>query len=254
MTARWVLPVALGAALAACVKGNVSDPFPKEVGYQPLEPVTDATWPAAAGGDPTPQALGTVKTGTLNHPDGSKYFDWAHAKGFVHGTLAQVYAAIHKPAASHIWPSGGDPARWTPEVDANGDPIAIEPEFPITFRIHYLVRKSLGPKDIDIVWDLDTRGGPLQGTDAAPTVVGYRYQKVWGSEYLPIESGSLVATQVSDVPPVTAVEMVAWLNASTQGQTDVQGTVQNLFCDLVYEVNQAADGGCPPGVTPPPPG
>jgi hypothetical protein len=45
-------------------------------------------------------------------------------------------------------------------------------------------------------------------------------------------SGSLVATPLAANPNITVVEMVAWLDATTQYQSDCDGTLRDLFDDL----------------------
>ena len=82
----------------------------------------------------------------------------------------------------------------------------------------------------DARFDITYRAGPLEGTEDAPIKVGERYQKTWGIRNIEVMSGSLVATEVA--PGVTAVEMVAWLKATTQYQSDCNGTVVDLFGDL----------------------
>jgi hypothetical protein len=213
MIARRLLLLA-GAALplvAGCQK-NVTDPLPVEVGFQPLEPVTDAAWPEGQAGDPYPETLGTVVYGST--PD----HDFAHARGYVHAPLVSVYQALHDPAAGRIHNPSGE---WHPTV-------GVEPEFPISYRIRY-VEEPL--PTLIVEWDVTYRGGPLEGTDAAPAVVGFRFQKTWGNDHIRVQAGSIVATEV-DVG-VTSVEMVGWLDADTQGPSDVAGTVRDLYGNLL---------------------
>jgi hypothetical protein len=238
-----VLLATTALGLAGCGK-NVTTEFPVSVGFQPIESVSDASWPAPLPGDPYPEALGDVVRGqTACHPDpfGPPRWnippiavalqpqiqcdgpDWAHGRGYVHAPLATVYQALHDPAASRIH-SPGD--HWTPTL-------GVEPGYPISFRIRY----HTTPLGVTVDWDLTYRGGPLEGTDAVPTVVGLRYQKTWGSDYIKVESGSLVAAAVDGAPDVTSVELVAWLDAATQGPNDVAGTVTDLFGDLVGVVH-----------------
>ncbi len=204
-----LLGVAAAALALACFDENVRDEFPLSAGFQPLEPLDPAaTFPAPTDTDPHPQALGPIPTGNR---DGH---DWAHARGYVHAPLASVYAALHDPATSRIHTPG---AHWSATV-------GVEP-FPISFQIRYTVYDI-----ITVEWDIRYRGGALEGTDAAPTSVGLRYQKIWGTEHIKVESGSLVATEVA--PGVTSLETVGWLDAATQGQADVAGTLRDLFDNL----------------------
>jgi hypothetical protein len=219
-TAPALLALAALAALlaAACGKGNRTDPFPLEVGFQPLEPTVDAaTLPPPVAGDDHPQGLGPiVAVSTFAH--------WgSHGRGYLHAPLARVYQALGVPAASYIHNFQGGTRRDGPDV------LGVEP-FPVSFRVRYLDPNQ--PVVGDVLFEVTYRGGPLEGTEQAPLRVGLRYQKTWGTSYISVMSGSLVATPVDGAPDVTAVEMVEWLQATTQGQADCDGTLADLFGDL----------------------
>ena len=223
--ARWsraLWPVAatlLSVGLLAGCGKNVKDEFPLSVGFQPIEAVgPQVTWPAASGNDLTPQGLGPVVAGP------SKGHYTSYARGYLHAPLARVYLALHDPRASLIHNQDGHP-----QLDGamQPNPAMNEEPFPVSFRVRYFTRATVNTK-----FDVTYRAGPLEGTDAAPTVVGERYQKTWGTEYISVMAGSLVATAVPGAPDVTSVEMVAWLNARTQYQSNCDGTLRDLFGDL----------------------
>jgi hypothetical protein len=209
----------LGALLLLAAAGcghNKPDDFPLAAGFLPLEAMNAAALPpAAAGNELYPQGLGTV----LAVPGNGHYI--SHARGYLHAPLAKVYLALRDPASSYIHNDSGTTRLDVPPI-LGGEP------FPISYRIRYSNNTIIG----DVKYDLTYRGGPLEGTDAAPTVVGQRYQKTWGTTYIRVMSGSLVATPVADDPNITLVEMVAWLDADTQGQADCDGTLRDLFGDL----------------------
>ena len=208
--------VALLALLAAGCGHNEVDPFPLAVGFQPLEGlVAGVPWPAPTATDPHPEGLGTIVTA----PGAGHYA--SHARGYIHAPLAKVYAALRVPAASYIHNSGGG-------TRLDGDPLMDVEPFPISFRVRYANATVIG----DVKFDVTYRGGPSQGTELAPLVVGQRYQKTWGTSHIQLMAGSLVATAVDGAPDVTSVEMVAWLEADTQGQADCNGTLADLFGDL----------------------
>ncbi len=216
--------LALGLLLVVSAAGcghNKVDDFPLAVGFQPLEPVTAAALPPAAAGNVLhPQGLGAV----VATPGNGHYA--SHARGYLHAPLARVYEALHEPAASLIH---NDKSSGLPRLDnVPGNPFMGEEPFPISFRIRYANDTVIG----DVKFDLTYRGGPLEGTEAVPLKVGLRYQKTWGSTYIDVMSGSLVATPLAADPSITVVEMVAWLDATTQGQADCDGTLRDLFGDL----------------------
>ncbi len=218
LTGHLALGLLLVVAGAGCGK-NRPDEFPLAAGFQPLEPAVAAALPPAAAGNVLhPQGLGLV----VAAPGSGHYA--SHARGYLRAPLARVYEALHDPAASYIHNNGGSPRL----DNVPGNPFIGEEPFPISFRIRYSNETIIG----DVKFDLTYRGGPLEGTEAAPLKVGLRYQKTWGSNYISVMSGSLVATPLAADPSITVVEMVAWLDASTQYQSDCDGTLRDLFGDL----------------------
>jgi hypothetical protein len=213
---RTTRVLAAAAMLAAACGKNVRDTFPLSIGYQPVEPVVAAaTWPAPVTGDPHPQGLGDV----VPVPASGHYT--SHARGYLHAPLAKVYEALHDPAASYLHNDGGG-------TRLDGDPVFDVEPFPVSFRVRYSNATIIG----DVKYEVTYRGGPLEGTEADPVVIGQRYQKTWGTDHIDVMAGSLVATAVDGAPDVTSVEMVAWLRADTQGQSDCNGTIRDLFGDL----------------------
>jgi len=215
--ARLVAAAITFTVASGCGHNQVED-FPLSVGFQPLELVdASALPPAPVGADLHPQGLGAIIA-----PAEPGHFT-SHARGYVHASLAKVYQALHDPASSYLHNDGGS-------TRLDGAPVMdVEPSFPVSFRVRY--SNPVGP--VDVKFDVTYRAGPLQGTDAAPVVIGQRYQKTWGTSNIRIMSGSLVATAVAGAPDVTEVEMVAWLDATTQHQSDCDGTLRDLFGDLV---------------------
>jgi hypothetical protein len=214
-------------SVAGCKKPNRADEFPLEVGFQPLEPlVLTAPFPAGTTGDPHPQGLGTIaQPSTFQH--------WtSHARGYLHAPLAKVYEALQDPAASYIHNDAGGTTR------AGDDTFGVEP-FPVSFVVHYRNPTTIG----DVRFDVTYRAGPLEGTEAAPLVIGQRYQKTFGTGFIDVMEGSLRAFPVDGAPEVTAVEMIAWLQAKTQDQADCDGTLTDLFGNLAAKL---ASMGYPP--------
>jgi hypothetical protein len=210
--------IVVGLLLAGCKPGNDADVFPLSVGFQPLEPLVAvdlAAWPVATATEPRPQGLGPiVAVSTFSHYG-------SHARGYLHAPLAKVYEALKDPAASYIHNDNGAPS-------IEGDPVlGVEP-FPVSFRVRYINGTPVGPVRFDVTY----RAGPLEGTEAAPVAIGQRYQKTWGVESIAVLTGSLFARAVDGAPDVTAVEMIAWLAATTQDQADCDGTLRDLFGNL----------------------
>jgi hypothetical protein len=212
----------LGLLATACGQSNKPADFPVSVGFTPLEPISDlATFPAT-----TAQGLGPIAhTGNFDHYG-------SHVRGFIAAPLATVYQALHDPAASYIHNLNGQPNFADPAMTPNVEP------FPISFRLHYLDPSE--PIVGNVLFDVTYRGGVLEGTEAEPIAIGERYQKTWGTNYIRVMSGSLRATAADGAPDFTAVEMEAWLDATTQGQSNCDGTLTDLFDDLVGVVASLA--------------
>jgi hypothetical protein len=203
---------ALGAGGCGITAGRTCDEFPASAGFQPLErDFTDVAFPPAPGGV-YPQAMNVVSGPSIAH-------SWAHGRGYVRCAPAKVYQALHDPAASRIRPPGD---HWSPSP-------GIEAGYDISYEIEYVVYKT-----ITIRWTVRTRGGLLAGTDPAQpgAVIGMRYQRTCGDEHISLESGSLQAQAAPGDPNVTQLELVGWLNATTQGPSDVEGTLRDWFANL----------------------
>jgi len=223
---RLVAAALLAAAPVACnpIKNSCQD-FPVSAGFEPVEPVrVDTEWPAATATDPLPQGLGPI----LHNPYSFGHYT-SYARGYLHAPLAKVYLALHDPAASYLHNQDGATLR------DRADDVGVE-SFPVSFAVHYKNNTSVGPSNVTTHFDVTYRAGPLSGTDAAPLVVGERYQKTCGVDKIEVMAGSLVATAVEGTTDVTSVEMVAWLQATTQGQSDCDGTLTDLFGDLAATV------------------
>jgi hypothetical protein len=209
-----VPPIAALLLAGGCPAGKVCEEFPTSVGFQPLEPVSDVDYPAATPTDPHPQAIVVKAEAGIAHA-------WAHGRGYVHYPLAKVFEALKSPEASLLVIR--EPHAWNATL-------GVEP-YPISFNVEYTVFTK-----VTVDWNILYRGGVSQGTEAAPEVIGLRYQKTCGSEYIGEESGSLVAVPLAADPGITQVEMVGWLRAATQGADDVRGTLNDWFANLTAKL------------------
>ncbi len=206
------LPVALLAAAFAAPGPVGAEPF------APLEACT-AAFPAGTDADRTPEGIGPVPWGRR---DGHL---WAHAKGYVHAPLSAVWGALRDPAVSRLREGDG---RVVPEPAQAA---------PVQFRIDYRVRVLV----FDVRWELAYRGGALAGSldrlEDPDTAVGFRWDKASGTQHIRTLSASLVAREAA--PGVTAVELVAWLDADRTGQKETVRTVTDWFDRIVARVHEA---------------
>ena len=206
-SAALVLVLAMGSS--GCVKTH-PEPFPLDVGYQPLE-ANEASLPAATANDPTPEVLGAPVTG---HRDGH---DFAHGQGYVKAAIADVWSALQDPMVSAI----------------HGPDVQVLPgtePFPLSFSVEYTVPSVIGT----VEWESAYRAGPLEGTLEAPQAIGMRYQEVLANQFVRTQSGSLVATEVNG--KVTALAFVTWLDATDSGPADAWGAIQDWYNGILAKV------------------
>jgi hypothetical protein len=200
----------LALACATGCRGDTSTPFDPRAAYQPLEAVR-VSFPDPVPDDPHPESVRTAAG--AGKPDG------AHGAAYLHAPLSAVWDALHDPAVSRIhgptWALTG----------------TVEAQFPLSFSIDY----ADGPSLFRVHWTIAYRGGALSGTPEAPVEVGFRYQKVAGTDYIPVQEGSLVASDAGD--GATALELVCHLYAEGQGPEDARGTVTDWFDGLRAKVH-----------------
>jgi hypothetical protein len=205
-------PAALLAAALALPGAAAASPF------APLEPCT-AAFPPGAGADDRPEGIGAVLKGRR---DGHL---WAHAKGYVHAPLSAVWAALRDPGVSRLPTVQG---QIVPDPD---------PPTPIGFRVDYRVRVLV----FDVRWQVAYRGGALAGSldrlELPGAAIGFRWDKSAGTDHIRVLSGSLVAREAA--PGVTAVELVAWLDADRTGERDAVSTLTRWFGQIVAHVHEA---------------
>jgi hypothetical protein len=206
------LAIALVATITGC-NGNTSTPVASTTGYEPLETCT-APWPTPTTTDPYPETQ-TMASGTR---DGVA---WAHSRAYVHATIAATWAALQDPNVCRI-----HGPTWT--VTPN-----VEPQFPVSFLLHYVQGSPIG----DVKWDIDWREGPLEGTVDQPTSVGCLYQKTNGTTFIEQQTGSIVIASVDGDPSVSSLEMVSWLQATGQGPSDSTGTLTDLYGAVIAKVH-----------------
>lgn len=226
--------VALALVLAGC-PDNVKDPFPKSVGFQPLTycPQVEVPWPTDAQNpsDLYPEILNVLAApgcgGALN-PDKYVVTSHAHARTFLKVPILTVWSKMQPtqdglPNWVHLCDDGSikcvDSWNWLPGAETA--------DFPVSFRMLYHVDEF-----ISVNWEHTWREGPLKGTVADPLTleVGARYQKTWGIENIRVQTGSFVLRPVGPVTgdEYTSIELVAWLDADTQGQSETEAVFGSL--------------------------
>jgi hypothetical protein len=182
---------------------NVSSPFSADVG--PL-PENNTAVPAVSSGDPYPEQL-SFATGSTGG------YDWAHGRAFVHAPLAAVWAGMQDPA---VWRDPTIASAEVTSVDATDESL--------TFVIDYVVH-DLYTIEFDVTWLFEW----VDAGDGGAVVMG-RYQKTFGSSFIDVMEGSVVAQE--PVSGVTQVDLVGHLAAPETGA----GNIESLFRDFYQQL------------------
>lgn len=204
--------LAFSAALASTTTGcggNVETSFPP--GLTPLAPVTLAVR-GATPGNPWPEAI-SVQSGESDYA-------WSIGRGFVRAPIARVYEALRDP---DVTTDRRRVTRYT--VTPN-----VEPTYPGSYRVRNVV-EDIVTVEFDMTW----RVGPYAGTNEEPTAYAAVYQKTWGSTFIDMIRGSILATRVDQ--NVTELQMVRHVKAAQQNESELEQYLLDAFDSVVARVN-----------------
>ena len=168
--------------LAAGCQDDVATPFP--AGLEPLEAnqVPDATG-APVEELRTWSSDGSVKT--------------AHGRAFVFASPAALWAVMKTPEVMI--------ARCS--TDERTFVASNDPAYEFSFLASYTVHMVLA-----VQWDDQWRFGVVEGTPEAPALGMARHQKVQGSDFISLSTGT-VQLRATDDPAISEVAFVEQLDA-----------------------------------------
>jgi hypothetical protein len=211
--------LAMTLSVGAC-GGDESTPAPP--GVAPLE-ASLAERPRAASGQRCPEAINLV-TGERDATDPRtmvrERYEYAHGRGCVHGTLAAVWAALRDPEVTVD-------RRRVSEFMVTRD---TEPEYPISFRVHHIIRDI-----VTLEFDSSYRLAPLVGTVESPREVVLWYQKTFGTSFITILRGTVVARPLDD--ETVELEHVRHIKSSGAGAEDARTYLDDTFNSVVARVH-----------------
>lgn len=199
--------VTLGLAMGC----GSDEATPFSPGLQPLE-VSTAPAPSATATDRYPEVI-AVRSGRLST------HEWAHGRGYIHAPIARVYEALRDPDVNV------DRRRVTEFMTTPNS----EPEYPFSYRVHNVVNDV-----VTVEFDVSYRLGPMSGTDSAPTAVSQVYQKTFGSDFIELMRGSVVARQVD--AQTTEIEVVRHLKSISTGIPEVELFVRDMYASVLARV------------------
>lgn len=200
---RTTALLGLALSLAGCF-GEEKTEFPPG-----LEPLEENTAEAPTSNDePYPEVLSMRR--------GRDDYDWVHARAYVHAPISRTWEALRD---IDVCVDDGRVDDWSVTWD-------VEEGYDYSYRIHN-VAEDIVTVEFDITW----RHGAAEGTRDDPEVVGIRYQKTDGTEFIEILRGSIVLTSVED--DVTELDMVEHLQAAAGGTPEIEAYFQDVFDDTL---------------------
>jgi hypothetical protein len=159
----------------------------------------------AEEGQPHPERVESVAGTEPDH-------DWAHGRGYVHASVADVFAAASTP----------DACVDRREVDRYSFETDVEPGYDVSFRTHNEVDSI-----ITVEFDNTFRFGTVEGSGRDPSLVAGVWQKTYGTTFIPLLRGSIVLSRVAD--EVTEVQIVYHVRAAERGAGPLEGFVRDYY-------------------------
>jgi hypothetical protein len=202
---RWLVG---GVVLAGC---GVDPEAPFVDGLEPLEDMAVEAPAPVDGALPEDFRL-VVEEG----PDHL----WGHLRGYVHGDVAEVWAAYREPA---VVTDRRRVAAWSARTD-------VDPRFDFSMDIDNRVEDL-----ITVEYTLSWRHGAV-GTVEAPEKVSMRWERTAGGALIRTLRGS-VAVLPTEQEGVTEVQMVEHLAAPMTGPREIEGKLGDIYQDVVDTVH-----------------
>lgn len=196
----------LAVVLACGCFGNEATPFPE--GLEPLE-AGDPDPPEPRADQPYPEEL-NIQTGS------EADYVWVDARGYVRAPLADVYLAMH---TGEVCVDHAAVDRYSIEYD-------VEPDYDYSFKVHNEVDDVI-TVEFDMLW----RFGVVEGTEEDPQMVAAAFQKVYGTTFISIMRGSVIAHRVED--GVTEIRLIEHLKAASGGVESIRSFIEDLFANIV---------------------
>ena len=141
---------------------------------------------------------------------------WAHARGFIHAPLTDVWAALSEPLV----------VLDRAEVD-EWEIIGEEAGYDVSFVAH-----CVSYNIVDVDWDMAYRESAAGGTVDEPTLVAIRAERIEGSAFFPeLLTWSLHLDEVE--PGVTRWEFVEHMLSLQNSSEPIENFADSLWIDAV---------------------
>ena len=175
-------------------------------GLEPLEEIK-VDLPVGTSSDPFPEEI--------NWESGDEGdYGWIHARGYIKSSPSQVWAALREPT---VFVDIDKVVEYTVEEQNSS-------EYDYVFVVDNLVEDI-----VDVEFVVEWRHGVVDGDLNEPTMVGVRWQKVSGTEFIESLEGSIVLLSVKDEPNVTEVQIIEHLSALMDQEDNAIDYVTGLY-------------------------
>jgi hypothetical protein len=204
-----VMLVVVALGVTGCF-GDEKTSFPE--GLEPFEEI-DVAAPEGTETDPFPERL-AFDSGSRSG------FDWVEARGFVHAPIARTWEAMREP---EVCVDRRAVDRWSVRnvEDAEHD---------FSYVIHNEVDDV-----ISVEFDNTWRHGATTGTVEVPEEIHANFQKTWGTTFIDILRGSVIARPVD--AETTELLMVEHIRAASgDGQEQGRSYLGDYFASIVAHV------------------
>ena len=177
-------------------------PFPE--GLTPIDMENTARWPA----DMT-EAINT--TSGVEAP-----YTWAHARGYIHSTLASIYACMQE---SEINLDRRQDVEWTRVED-------VEEGYEHSYRLDILVHSI-----VDVEFSDTWRHGSSLDEQGAITEIRSRWKMTEGNDFMFLKEGSIV----SATPEAgwTSLDIVGHIDVAQGDEETMISYITDMYTDIV---------------------
>ena len=208
-----VLSLALGLLSVPSCQSNVTTMFPE--GFEPWEAHL-APLPTATATDPCPEEFVVERA-----PSWSGAWN-VHGTGCIHAPIETVYASAQEPYTTR------DPINSTTFM-AIDPPMAGECDG--DYQTEVFVDNAVDA--FDVLFRTCWRHAEVTRSDeGALEVTATRWQKVFGSSYIPVMEGSLVLEALDGHPDITVVRYQYHLDAVSSSSATVENFITLLYTRL----------------------
>jgi len=201
-TVRYIPMLVL---FCACQEETEPVEFPDVI--EPIEEIRVEA-PAGTSSQPYPEEY-TVLSGDEGD------YAWVHLRGYIHTDMAQAWTAIRNP---DVYINQRNVAEYSVEESSSE-------LYDYIFLVHNRVEDI-----VDVEFDNEWRHAAVDGTKDAPERVAVRWQKINGTEFIPLLDGSIQILPVADGrKDIVEVQVIEHLGATLDQEANALQYVTDLY-------------------------